>query len=101
MSSGRKSIGTYYAKAVATTILTCAFFRFEPIRGRRRSSRTAMILPCAISRERLCRFLPTWGRLPAPELAPRRCTTRGSATRTLVLVPEDQPAFLQVIGRHL
>ena len=33
MSSGRKSISTYYAKAVAKTILTCAFFRFQPIRG--------------------------------------------------------------------
>src|ERR1700733_14827669 len=39
--------------------------------------------------------------LPAAELAARRCATRGSATRTLVLVTEDQPAFFQIIGRHL
>ena len=37
---------------------------------------------------------------PAPELAARRCTTRSSATRTLVLVTEDQPALLEVVGRH-
>src|ERR1019366_4759468 len=40
-------------------------------------------------------------RLAAAELAARRCTTRGSAARTLVLVTEDEPAFFQVIGRHL
>src|SRR5580704_14212904 len=38
--------------------------------------------------------------LPAPELAARRCTTRSAAARTLVLVAEDQPALLKVVGRH-
>src|SRR6202166_5005827 len=41
------------------------------------------------------------GALSAAELAARRCTTRApAATRTLVLVTEDEPAFLKVIGRH-
>src|ERR1700723_3414599 len=38
---------------------------------------------------------------PAAELAARRRTTRRSATRTFVLVTEDEAAFLQVIRRHL
>src|ERR1700755_2921991 len=39
------------------------------------------------------------GRLPAPELAARRCTTRCSATtRPLVLVAENEAALLQVVG---
>src|SRR5450759_4879778 len=38
--------------------------------------------------------------LAAAELAARRCTTRGPAARTLVLVAEDEAAFFQVIGRH-
>src|SRR5664280_3818792 len=53
-----------------------------------------MILSCAIS----------WQlrqRLPAAELAARRCTTRSSTTRTLILVTEDEAAFFQVIWRHL
>src|SRR3984885_3568575 len=39
----------------------------------------------------------------ATELAARRCPTRGppAATRTLVLVTEDEPALFQVVGRHL
>src|ERR1700686_2778338 len=39
----------------------------------------------------------------AAELAARRCPTRGppAATRTLVLVTEDEPALFQVVGRHL
>src|ERR1700736_2178345 len=43
----------------------------------------------------------TGGRLPAPELAARRCTTRASAARPLVLVTEDEPALFQIIWRHL
>src|ERR1035437_3949977 len=94
MSSGRKSIGPYYAKPARKTILTCTIFRSARFRGRSSSARTDMILSCAIS----------WQlrqRLPAAELAARRCTTRGSATRTLVLVTEDEPSFFQVIWRHL
>src|ERR1700676_3253433 len=36
--------------------------------------------------------------LAASELAARRRTTRGTTTRTLVLVTEDQPAFFKVVG---
>src|SRR5216683_3506079 len=61
-------------------------------RGRHRASTRSC--PCAISWQAAER------RLPAAELAARRCTTRGSATRALVLVTEDEPAFLQIIGRH-
>src|SRR3954470_23435782 len=44
----------------------------------------------------------SWYTLPAAELTARRCTARCAAgARTLVLVPEDQPAFLQIVGRHL
>src|ERR1022692_1141044 len=44
---------------------------------------------------------PRLQRLPAAELATRRCTTRRAAgARTFVLVPEDEPAFFQVIRRH-
>src|ERR1700676_4669858 len=41
--------------------------------------------------------------LPAAKLAARRRTTRGAATatRTLVLVTEDEPAFFKIIWRHL
>src|SRR5258708_1206689 len=44
---------------------------------------------------------PGLWRSPATELAARRCATRSAAARTFVLVTEDQPALLQVIGRHL
>src|SRR5260221_9928251 len=44
---------------------------------------------------------PGLGRSPATELAAGRCATRSAAARTFVLVTEDQPALLQVIGRHL
>src|SRR3984957_12089019 len=54
-----------------------------------------MISSCAISQSPLLRQ-----DLPAPELAARRCTTRSAAARTLVLVAEDQPALLKVVGRH-
>src|ERR1700722_9444157 len=54
-----------------------------------------MISSCAISQSPLLRQ-----DLPAPELAARRCTARSTATWTLVLVTEDQPALLKVVGRH-
>src|SRR3954471_17382820 len=40
--------------------------------------------------------------LPAAELASTgRCTTRSAGVaRTLILVPEDQPALFQIVGRH-
>src|SRR6202011_208461 len=40
---------------------------------------------------------------PAAKLAARRRATRGAATatRTLVLVTEDEPAFFKIIWRHL
>src|SRR6266699_867186 len=46
---------------------------------------------------------PSWRRLlPAAELAaPRRRTARAGAGWTLVLVTENQPALLEVVGRHL
>src|SRR5258708_12042529 len=97
MSSGRKSMAAYYAMATPKTILTCAIFWFRRFCGCRPSPRTGVTLRCAVSRQpRQPRQ-----RLPAPELTAPRCTTRGPATRALVLVTEDQAAFLQVIGRHL
>src|ERR1700730_13521964 len=51
-----------------------------------------MIASCAISWQFGSRILP------ASKLAARRRTTRGTTTRTLVLVTEDQPAFFKVVG---
>src|ERR1700730_13935790 len=94
MSSGRKSINTYYAKAAPKTILTCALFLIAAVSWQRAGTAHRGDL---VMRD----FAAAAGCLPAPELAARRCTTRASAARPLVLVTEDEPAFFQVIRRHL
>src|SRR6266480_2797443 len=95
MSSGRKSIRLYYSKIAPRTILTCAIFgSCCELQPEATCPHIATISPCAISWLRR-------SRLPAPELAARRPTTGRPATRTLVLVAEDQPALLQIVRRHL
>src|SRR6266480_5344018 len=95
MSSGRKSIRLYYSKIAPKTILTCAIFgSCCELQPEATCPHIATISPCAISWLRR-------SRLPAPELAARRPTTGRPATRTLVLVAEDQPALLQIVRRHL
>src|SRR3984893_6165448 len=94
MSSGRKSINTYYAKAAPKTILTCALFLIAAVSWQRAGTAHRGDL---VMRD----FAAAAGCLPAPELAARRCTTRASAARPLVLVTEDEPALLQIIRRHL
>lgn len=89
MSSGRKSIGPYYAKADPKTILTCAIFWSA-----------ALFKPQAADRDEFVMRNRAGGgpRLPAAELAPRGCATGSAAARTLVLVTEDEPALLEVVG---
>src|SRR3954449_12102563 len=95
MSSGRKSMAAILWEGnpqnnpeVRELLLR------EPFAPRRQRPRMVMILPCAVA--------SSW--LSAAELAAAlRCAARRSAraARTLILVTKDQPALLQIVGRHL
>src|ERR1700690_797531 len=96
MSSGRKSIRSYYSKVAPQTILRARFF--DRARGQRRMAQgarhDAVTWPSA-----------SWG-LSAAKLAALRRTALGargtaSSARAFVLVSEDQSAFFQIVRRHL
>src|SRR6516225_7035456 len=88
MSSGRKSIGSYYSKVGLRTIL-------------RRDFLSASWIVATI----WSRMLSAPAVLPAAKLAALRraalSTSGTAAARTLVLVTEDEAALFQIIGRHL
>src|ERR1700741_3331763 len=97
MSSGRKSILTYYGKQAAKTILTCAKFSgLRPEPSPRHDP--DMMLSCFAAKGGVG--------LPATELAAAalRSAVRAAAgrlARTFGLVAEYQPPLFQIVGRHL
>src|SRR5712671_7579106 len=95
MSSGRKSMAAILCDGnPQNNPEVREFLLREPFAPRRRRPRVVMILPCAVA--------SSW--LSAAELAAAlRCAARRSAraARTLILVTEDQPALLLIVGRHL
>src|SRR5712671_7348576 len=100
MSSGRKSIAVILLESSLQNNPDPHDF-LNPERGRRKAARAATRCcdgrpSCAVSRRP--------GRhLSAAELtaAGRGAARSASGTWALVLVAEDQPPFLEVIGRHL
>src|SRR5437660_8141075 len=95
MSSGRKSMAGILCEGNPQNNPEVHDFSWRKAFALRwQRPRMAMIPPCAVV---------SWC-LPAAELAAAlRCAARRSARRAgpLVLVPEDQPALLQIVGRHL
>src|SRR5579872_931824 len=95
MSSGRKSISSYYSKVAPQTILNARDFW-----SCRTGACRAWRAPTPSSHaSKLRQYLST------SELATLRCAALGAgraacAARTLVLVAEDQPALFEVVGRH-
>src|SRR5882757_1495166 len=97
MSSGRKSMAAIVCEGnPQNNPEGREFLLREAARSGRQRPRMVMILPCAVASSSSC--------LSAAELtAALRCAARRSAgaAGTLVLVTEDQPSLLQIVGRHL
>src|SRR3954470_5294441 len=95
MSSGRKSMAVILCEGnPQNNPEVREFLLREAFALCRQRPRMVMILPCAVAS----------GWLSAAELAAAlRCAARRSAraARTLILVTEDQPPLLQIVGRHL
>src|SRR5947209_20054912 len=99
MSSGRKSISSYYSKVEPQTILQARVFLAAP--GRRRRVPEDIVMQSRPRRKKG----PRGRYLSAAELtaALGRATlgaagSAASAARTLILVAENQTAFFEIIG---